>query len=393
MIEREVRPYPKGLAVAFGRVFYGAQGRVYFSQLIIDNFESIGRCYQKNDPISDTSPDILDTDGGEIYIQDAGNILWLEPFKSGVLVFCDNGVWFISGSSDTGFSATAYIVTKVSPYTLYAKRSVISARDAVLFAGREACYIVQEQAVGLVTIEPITERTIDSKWKSFITEKTSATYDEVKQQVHFVNEGTAGDALIFDVKLSAWFPWKLTLNTNTYAFSLVGSVWNDVERKVVYSVFEGDEVRFCIQNGTLYDFESSGTYQSYIVTQPETVSSYSRHKGVPLIQVFFRRSEGQITGYVDGSYTYDNPSSCTMSIRFDWDSNKETQPRSIYKPLPYRYVAPTVPYTLPFGNEMVTFKDKIRGSGRAIQVRLESEGNNRLDLYGYAIQYSIKGKA
>lgn len=383
----EVRPYPKAIAVAFGRVFYGAQGRVYFSQIVFDNFESVGRCYQKNDPISDVTSDILDTDGGEIYIQDAGNILWLEPFRSGILVFCDNGIWFISGSSDVGFSATAYIVTKVAPYTLYAKRSVIAARDVILFGGKEACYIVQEQAAGLITVEPITEKTIDSFWKDFITDKTSATYDEVEKQVHFVNASSSGRVLIFDVKLSAWFPWNLTLGT----YSLVGSVWNDTDRKVVYGIKAGGEVRFGVQGDNLYDFSPSGTYSSYVVTQPDTVSSYTRDKGVPLVEVFFRRTETQITGYTGGAYVFDKPSSCNMSIKFDWDSTKETATRSIYRALPNRFIAPTVPYTLTLGNEMVTFQDKIRGKGRAVQVKLSSIGNNRLDLYGYAIQYSIKG--
>lgn len=392
-MEIEVRPYPKALAIAFGRVFYGAQGRVYFSQVIFDNFESVGRCYQKNDPISDTASDVLDTDGGEIYIQEAGNILWLEPFRSGVLVFCDNGVWFIAGSTDTGFSATGYIVTKVAPYTLYAKRSVIAARDVILFGGKEACYIVQEQTAGLVTIEPITERTIDSVWKDFVTEQTSATYDEIEKQVHFVSNGTSGKVLVFDAKLSAWFPWDITLDTPTYTFSLVGSVWNDTERKVIYSVYDGTEIRFCKQGDNLYDFEAAGTYSSYVVTQPETASAYTRNKGVPLIQVFFRRTESQITAYTGGQYVFDKPSACNLSVRFDWDTTKQTDERSIYKALPFRYVAPTVPYTLPFGNEMVTYKDKIRGKGRAVQVKLSSIGNNRLDLYGYAIQYSIKSTA
>ena len=39
MIDIETRSYPTSVAVGFGRIFYGAQGRVYFSQVIIDDFE------------------------------------------------------------------------------------------------------------------------------------------------------------------------------------------------------------------------------------------------------------------------------------------------------------------------------------------------------------------
>lgn len=389
----EVRMYPKALAVGFGRVFYGAQGRVYFSQVIIDNFESLGRCYQRNDPISDTASDILDTDGGEIMLQDAGEILAMEPYRSGILVFCDNGVWFISGTSDTGFTATSYMVNKVSPFVLYAPRTVIAARDAVIFGGKEACYAVTLVETGRVEVTPITEGTIDSYWKNFINIETCATYDEVRKQISFVKYGTAGDVLIFDAKLGAWFPWKVTLSTDNYDYNFVGSVWNDSLRQSVYCVFDDTEVRFCSASSNLYDFEPSGTYESYIVTQPETLGNYTRQKGVPLVQAFFRRTENQITAYTAGNYTFDVPSSCKMSIRFDWDSNKVTSEREIYKALPPRFVAPTVPYTLPFGNEMITFKDKIRGKGRAVQVRFESVGNNRMDIYGYSLQYSTKTTA
>lgn len=390
-ISTEVRAYPKALAVGFGRVFYGAQGRVYFSQVIIDNFESLGRCYQRNDPISDVTSDILDTDGGEILIQDAGTILAMEPFKSGILVFCDNGIWYISGSTDAGFSATSYIINKVSPFVLYAPRTVITARDAVIFGGKEACYAITEAAPTQVQVTPITEGTIDSRWKEFINTETCATYDELKKQIHFVRYGTYGDILVFDAKLSAWFPWRITLETTNYEFSLVGSIWNDYLRQSVYAVYDGTEVRFASTNGTLYDFELSGTYQSYIVTQPETLGNYARDKGVPLLEAFFRRTENEIINYVEGEYRYDVPSACQMSLTFDWDSTKSTPLRSVYKALPPRFIPPTIPYVLPFGNEMVTFKDKMRGKGRAVQVRFESIGNNRMDIYGYSVQYTMKG--
>lgn len=386
----EARSFPKALAVGFGRVFYGAQGRVYFSQVIIDDFESLGRCYQRNDPISSEISDLLDTDGGEILIQDAGNILAMEPFKSGILVFCDNGIWFISGSTDVGFTATSYIVNKVSPFVLYAPRTVVAARDAIIFGGKEACYAITQVSAGQVDVAPITEGTIDSTWKEFINTETCATYDELKKQIHFVRYGNDGGILVFDAKLGAWFPWKVTLDTTNYTYQLVGSVWNDVLRQSVYCVYDGTEVRFCSQDSVLYDFEPSGVYESYIVTQPETLGNYTRHKGVPLIQVFFRRTEQNITGYVGGEYTYDKPSACKMSLIFDWDSTKVTPERSIYKALPPRFIPPTVPYELPFGNEMVVHKDKIRGKGRSFKTRFESVGNSRLDLYGYAVNASMK---
>jgi hypothetical protein len=391
MIQVETRAYPKAVAVAFGRVFYGSQGRVYFSQVIVDDFSLIGKCFQRNDPIAEDASDILDTDGGEILIQDAGDIKALEPFKAGVLVFCDNGVWYISGTTDAGFSATSYAVSKISPYVLYAKRTIVPMRDVVLFAGRESCYVIQEAALGQATVESLTERTIQSYWKTFIQPETHATYDELLGRVHFVNPGLVGSVLIFDSKLSSWHPWDLNVDTGTITRSAVGAVYNDTQGRVLYAHQVGSAVEFSTQEaGSLLDF-GEGVYSSYLVTQPETVQNFTRNKGVPLMTAMFRRTENQITGY-NGTYQFDTPSSCLVSLKFDWDQSKTTTPREAYRALPLGYVASTIPQTLQLRNEIITFKDKIRGVGRAVQVRFESTGENRLDLYGYSMQYSIKGR-
>jgi hypothetical protein len=391
MIQIETRSYPKAVAVAFGRVFYGTQGRVYFSQVVVDDFSLIGKCFQRNDPIAEDASDILDTDGGEILIQDAGEIKALEPFKAGVLVFCDNGVWYISGTTDTGFSATSYAVSKISPYVLYAKRTILPMRDVVLFAGRESCYVVQEAALGQATVSSLTETTIQSYWKDFITEETHAVYDEILGRVHLVNPGEEGSALVFDSKLSSWHPWRLNVGTGEITRSSVGAVYNDTLGKVLYAHQKLGVLEFSSQvQGTLSDFED-GEYSSYLVTQPETVQNFSQKKGVPLIAVMFRRTEKNILGY-SGGYQFDFPSSCLLSLRFDWDRNKSTEPREAYRALPHGYTAESIPEVLTLRNDIVTFRDKIRGVGRAVQVRFESTGQNRLDLYGYSIQYSIKGR-
>jgi hypothetical protein len=391
MIQPETRSYPKALAVAFGRVFYGSQGRVYFSQVIIDDFSHIGKCFQRNDPIAEDASDILDTDGGEILIQDAGDIKALEPFKAGVLVFCDNGVWYISGTTDAGFSATSYAVSKISPFVLYSKRTIVPMRDVILFAGREGCYVVQEEALGQATVSSLTERTIQSYWKTFILPETHAVYDELLGRVHFVNPGTAGSVLIFDAKLSSWHPWDLNVGGGASAKSAVGAVYNDATGTTMYVHQADSRIEFAKQSvDSLLDF-GVGEYKSFIQTQPETVQNFSQKKGVPLINVMLRRTETQIVGYNEG-YTFDKPSSCVVSLKFDWDDGKVSAPREGYKALPTGYTATSIPEQIRLKNEIVTFKDKIRGVGRAVQARFESTGSNRLDLYGYSIQYSIKGR-
>lgn len=392
MIITETRAYPTAVTVAFGRVFYGAQGRIYFGQVLVDDFSHIGRCYQKNDPIAEDASDILDTDGGEILIQDAGDIKALEPFKSGILVFCDNGIWFVSGTTDAGFSATSYMVQKISPFTLYARRTVVPVKDAILFGGKESCYVIQEAQLGMPEVLSLTEKTIDSYWQKFITNDCHAVYDELTQQVHFIKPGLAGDVLVFDAKLAAWFPWSLNVDSGVVSRSIVGGVFDDSIGKVRYAHTKIGEVQFSEQtSNALFDF-GDGVYKSFIETQPETLGNYNRNKGTPLVNVLLRRTESNITGFADGAYEFDAPSSCFMSVKFDWDGNKVTQPRQVYKALPRGYTPRTIPEQLTLKNEIVTFEDKVRGKGRAVQFVFESELDKSMDLYGYSVEYSMKGR-
>ena len=76
---------PVACAGAFGRLFYAGDSRVYFSQ-VLKTAKEAGRCYQNNDPISEDIPDVLDTDGGEIPLDDTLGITAIRPFRSGILI-------------------------------------------------------------------------------------------------------------------------------------------------------------------------------------------------------------------------------------------------------------------------------------------------------------------
>lgn len=383
MIQKESRVYPKACAVAFGRVFYGAYARVYFGQVMIDDFEGVGKCYQRNDPTAEDSTGILDTDGGEILIQDAGQIKFLHPFKAGVLVFCDNGVWYLAGMSEQGFSATSYSLEKISPYSLYSPRSVVSVGDVVMFGSRESCYIIGEET-GKAVARSLTEASIDSYWKAFIKPDTSSSYSDAKQQVFFVN--TDGSILMFDVKLKAWFPWKVTTGTRQF----VGSFYDDVQGTVRFATYQSGTLQYAEQVSSLVDFKTS-EYQSYLLTQPETLGNYNRKKGTRLVKTLFRRTEKVITDYnfTTNEYVFDNPSSCKLSVRFDWDDNKKSSPREVYKPLPRGYIIDgTFPEAIKYKGEVVEYEDKIRGTGRAVQVLFESSGTKEMPILGYAVRYS-----
>ena len=388
MIGTEARSYPTTISTAFGRVFYGAQGRLYFSQVLIDDFSHIGRCYQRNDPVAEDLSDVLDTDGGEILIQDAGDILHIEPYRTGVLVFCDNGIWYVTGSTDTGFTATSYTANKISPVVLYAKRSVIVGKNIVMFGTKDGCYVVSEEVAGSPTVASITENRISSYWEEFISPNVFGTFDEIRSLFQFINPDQPGRLLVFNAKLNAWYPWKISTGTGSSEHKLVGAVYNDELGTALYCTDTASVLQLSKQvPDTLNDYGNE--YESYLTTQPETLKNYTRKKGVPIVSVFMQRTETQIIGYSDPVYLFENPSSCMMSVRFDWDPALESTPRNVYKALPRGFIATNIPQDISSMREVVMFEDKVRGTGKALQVTFRSTGENKMGLLGYSVKYSV----
>lgn len=121
--------------------YYTWTENLYFSQIITDPTQ-FGNCYQANDPTSETLFNLLPSDGGVITIQGSGSIYKLVPVQNGMLVFAANGIWFITGSQGIGFTATDYVITKVSNVQSISSTSYINLYGTILFWNEEGIWTV-----------------------------------------------------------------------------------------------------------------------------------------------------------------------------------------------------------------------------------------------------------
>lgn len=109
---------PTAIAQMNSRIFYGGinsrvlSNNIYFTQVIEDD-AYYGRCYQRNDPTSEQNAQLLATDGGEIKINDMGQLVKLIAYEGAMLAFASNGVWRIWNPQGP-FSATSYRIDKIS---------------------------------------------------------------------------------------------------------------------------------------------------------------------------------------------------------------------------------------------------------------------------------------
>ena len=117
-----------------GRVFYagvnatGYTNRIYFTK-IVQGTADFGWCMTDNDQTTEIF-DFLPSDGGVISIPQAGTIFKMVSFGEGLLIFGANGVWVITGSQGTGFTATDYSINPIS-----AVRSISGTSFVILEGG------------------------------------------------------------------------------------------------------------------------------------------------------------------------------------------------------------------------------------------------------------------
>jgi len=122
--------------------YYTWTENIYFSQTIISGTTQFGKCYQVNDPTSQTLFDILPTDGGVITIQGAGTIYELFPIQTGLIVRAANGVYFISGGSGVAFQANDYSVSKISNIQSISFTKAVNVQGWPMFWNEEGIYYV-----------------------------------------------------------------------------------------------------------------------------------------------------------------------------------------------------------------------------------------------------------
>ena len=437
---------PTTLCFAAGRVFYGHKNNVYFSQILSEKHKA-GLCFQDNDPTSEDISDLLDNDGGVIPISSADQIILTKEVSNGIMVFANNGVWFISGG-DKGFAATDYQVTKVSTIGTDAPYAVVDTENHIYWWSKTGIQRIEQQSgmfgavQGKFNSTNLTENTIDRLVKavpSTIRKHAKGVFDHGTNTIHWMYSSSDvgvtnfyNKFLNFNIVTESFFPWSLNYSGNFPTLTGI-YVTSDINRVTDLTpvTIDGDQVMIGIEDvvieantltakdsfvqylcavpdGTNYkftvcNFNNDGyvdwetfdgdgvTYNSFVETGFEILDDAMRAKSIVWLQPYFRQTEENFV--LDGTdYTVDKPSSCYLTTKWDW-SNSSASNRWSTKVQAYRLTR--VPFvnpadlTLNTGFKLVTTRNKIRGHGRAIQFRFEcDEPGKNFDLLGWQVFYT-----
>jgi hypothetical protein len=424
-----------------GRVFYAGvdssenAGTILFSKLV-ETVDDLGICHQQNDPTAEYSSDLLDTDGGEIKIPDAVKIQKLYAYQNSLFIFAENGIWQITGV-DGVFRASSYSVNRVSRIGLLQPETFVEAEGVPFWWSRFGIHTLQTDSVsGQGQEQNLTLSTIQSFWDSIDSDvklKVTSVYDGINKRIYWAypNEGETVESklnnfLILDVPLQAFYPWKvsdqegsntncivglafysgfgakeleLDVTSNSGADDVVLSTGDDVISTQVSNFTTGDPaiILLCRDGDsnrlTMGGFIDTGfldwgdaNYSSYAETGYDFVGDLITKKSAPYIATYCRLTEEGFTGTEEDGYEAIRPSSLFVSSAWDFNDTFGASQQAYRLKFPV-VVDPSNLDVFDYPESVITSRLKVRGTGRSVRIRYESEEGKDFLLLGWGVIY------
>ena len=428
----------KSVAAFSGRIFYAGLtsakngGRIFFSKQL-DNITEVGKCYQQNDPTSEDFSDLLDTDGGVIVLPEAMNIQKLYVVGSSLYIFAENGVWRISGV-DNVFRATEYSVQKVTSTGIQNARTFVDVEGIPIWWSKHGIHTVTIDSVsGNAADQNLTIPTIQDFFDQIdgnAKDNCKGVYDSINKRVlwFYPKNGETilnkkNRVLTLDISLQAFYPWEVADQSSSTSY-IVGAEYDSgfgsdiIDVDVILA--NGDDVVLAnnddviiqrlsqiaeansaiilmIRNGDTgkmtmglfkgTDFLDWGTadYDSYAEAGYDFMGDLVLKKTSPYIVVYMRPTEEGWTGTQQTGYDPIRESSMLVSAYWDFRRASSSSPQQAYR-LKYVPVVDTGNLNLwDYPEEVVTTRLKLRGFGRSMRLRFESETGKDFVLLGYGV--------
>ena len=423
-----------------GRVFYAGvdssenAGTILFSKLV-DTVDDLGICHQQNDPTAEYESDLLDTDGGEIKIPDAVKIQRLYAYQNSLFVFAENGIWQISGV-DGVFRASSYSVNRVTRIGLLQPDTFVEAEGVPFWWSRFGIHTLQTDPVsGQGQEQNLTIPTIQTFWDDIDADvklKVTAAYDGISKRIYWAYpdeddpvESKLNNFLILDVPLRAFYPWKvsdqasntdcmvgmafysgygareleLEVTANNGVDDVVTSAGDDVVSTRISSFTTGDPaiVLICRDGATnkltFGGFSGTGfldwgdtNYSSYAETGYDFVGDVVTKKSAPYIITYCRLTEEGFTGTEVDGYESIRPSSLFVSSAWDFNDTFGQSQQAYRLKFPV-VVDPDNLDVFGYPESVITSRLKVRGTGRSVRIRYESEEGKDFLLLGWGVIY------
>ena len=392
---------PSTIAFFNSRAFYAGindailNSNIYFTQ-VIEQTNQLGYCYQKNDPTSEFFSDLLPDDGGVIKILEVGQIIKLHSYQSSLLVYATNGVWMVSGSKGSPFAANDYVVRKLSSIGVNSPQSFIDMKGVPIWWGEDGIYTIKFNAdydsfeCVAITDDTIATFVLDipALNRSFV----KGTYDVQNQIAYWLYNDTEeleeedyykyNSVLVLNGLGGAFYPWTIgdggvDVRGIVYVDCPVGNAIAAVKYTSTIPIDASNEyLTFSEVWSNLYkdwntyateisgDSDDELDYLSYFITGYKIHADGTRFFQ-PQYVYFYLEQEENAGAYMQAIYEF-----TTSGNTGKWSSKQQI-------------------YNSCLTDRAVNYRRlKVRGKGRAMQFRVNSETGRPFTIIGWAARES-----
>lgn len=325
---------PISVAFAFGRVWYLMRdGHLYYSQTILQ-IDQASKCFQEADPTAEDVNELVATDGGEMDVTGIGRAYSLVSAGDELLIMADNGIWSISGGTDTGFTATNQIIRKITTQGVLGPESSCEVEGAVFYWGEGGIYLLTpSEATGFLQATNISETTIQTLYiaipengKKYCRVK----YDPRTKKIFWMYNDTEdydgvnfryayNKFLVFDTTIQAFYTYSIAYDLDNLPF--------------VAGLIEKESIAFELEQENVTNSGTTVTNGGITVTTTVStaVSSEVRLKVFTLV----KNPDTVITfagaGSITSSSGSDTPPSVTIEEGIDLDENAKVLAAYFYQ--------------------------------------------------------------
>lgn len=440
-----------------GRVFYGGfsgnitdgdsqspvlNSYILFSRLI-DSPSDFAKCYQEGDPTSRDYSEILDDDGGFIRISGMRTLIDMAQIGDALILLADNGVWSIRGESGYGFTATSYIVNKISEYGVLGVDCTVSTGDALFYWSDNGIMATSKNQYGDFQVTNISLPIIQSFYNSIsISSKTNAvgSFDKQDNTIRWVYDISTDcqdladtKELIFDINLKAFYSFSInsngprlvniaetpafirgqnidiitsagvTVTSQTVPVTITEIIRQPLLRSLKYVtlVDNGGTIHFSVAEYRDQEFIDWASHDSvgidakaFILTGGITAGQTNITKQAPYLFNYFFRTEDGFTEDLEGNLIPLHQSSCKVRVQWDFTSGAQSNRWSpLFQAYRYKreYYASGPADTYDTGLDLIMTRNKLRGRGKALSIYMETEALKDCRIVGWTL--SLNGNA
>ena len=418
-----------------GRVWYAGLnsskngGKIFFSK-VVENKDDFGKCYQMASPTAEDTAGVVDSDGGYIIIPDISDIKALFPTGSVLYVLASNGVWAIGGV-DQVFKATEYYVSKISNFGIINSRTLSNVSGTPIYWGVSGIFaITVENNSPTVTSISDNIKTFYDNIGNSAKKNATSVFDRLSNRIYWMYSSETetiankkNKILVLDMSLQAFFPWTVSdkasntpyivdgvflsglgaedavinIVAGTAENQVIDATSNIVVKTVDVSSAVPTEIKFLTSiyvsgvrkltfatftNRDFLDWDTAN-YSSYAETGYDFQGSATVKKNAPYITTYLKRTEENFIASGAG-YEADYPSSCTLIVKWDLsgDNSRWSTPSQVYRILNYPTADPG-DLTFDYPYDTIVCRTKIRGKGRVLRLKFESEQGKDFYLIGW----------